>query len=908
MSKFTSIIKILYANVNSYIPKKHIINNIIEKNHINCTLFVETKTKNTSNTKYKNWDVLQIDGNIVNNNVRGGNLVQIHPGLKMRKDNPPRINNPLCEATHFTIPFLEDKLHIFLVYIHPTANIEQTIFTKAALYKYCVIIGDFNVNRNKQKQLNNFLENSTFSKANTPPTFHMANNPDTTPDILLYTNNLKNNIEKIETHPDIGSDHSAIEISINLNRKIENQEEKINNYNKCNMEEVNNTMTKYIEDIQYVPMNKDTIRQFNEKLTKTIMENTPKEQVKYYTYKLPPYIIRMIKNKRKMYRDYLNNPNEDYKRHINNYNKDIQKLIRQYKENNWMETCNEINKQQGKNYWQQIKRMTQYKPHQKLPVLEKNNKTYNTDQEKVQLFAEHFRETYMENNNPQFDDVQYEDVNNWYETYFSENLVPDTKEIDEKTYFEILYKGKNTAPGHDNITKNIIRKLNYEIHLYIKKIYEYCLNHSYFPPEWKHGILITIPKPNTDHTNVNNYRPITLLSVVGKNFEKIIKTTLHNEVGHVIPGYQFGFREKCSTIHPLTIITSNIQTAKLGGQCSAAIFLDIHKAFDSVWHRGILYKLMLTNCPKGLLFLLKDFLSARTVQVKINNNFSQNITIQQGVPQGSPLSPFLYNIYCHDIYNFNLDPEYLNLNSYILQYADDTALVCHNKNISKTVEALQQLMNKTIIWFNKWRMKPNPLKSQYIVFNHKASPSTPTITIDNNTIYCQSEVKYLGVTIDNKLNFNKHVKLIKKKCITRSRHFRSLTYKNQGISKKTAAHIYTSICRPILEYSHPLYLNARRPVRKNLEIAETTTLRSITKTRHPRNPLHNPPNTLLYEITQITPINQRLKSLTTKFAKEEHNIEIIQPLCKIRDQGIPRRRKYPELSLWENITSLNNLL
>lgn len=887
-------------------PKKHIINNIMDKNRINCSLFVETKTKNTSNTKYKNWDVLQFDGNIVNNNVRGGNLVQIHPGLKMSKNNPPKINNPLCEATHFTIPFLDDKLHIFLVYIHPTANIEQTIFTKAALYKYSVIIGDFNVNRNKQKQINNFLENSNFTKANTPPTFHMANNPDTTPDLILYTDNLKNNIVKIDTHPDIGSDHSAIEISINLNKKIEDKEETRINYNKCNIEEVNNIMTKYIEDTQHVLMNKDTIKQFNEKLMSTILENTPKVRVRYFTYNLPPYIIRMIKNKRKMYRDYLSHPSEDHKRHINNYNKDIQKLIRQFKENNWVETCNEINKHQGKNYWQQIKKLTQFKPHHKLSVLEKNNRVYNSDPEKVELFAEHFRETYTENNNPQFDHTQYEEVNNWYETYFAENPVPDTKEIDEETYFEIIHKGKNTAPGHDNITKNITRKLNYEIHLHIKRTYEYCLNHCYFPPEWKHGILITIPKPNTCHKNVNNYRPITLLSVLGKNFEKIIKTILQDEVGHVIPRYQFGFREGCSTIHPLTVITSNIQTAKLSGQCSAAIFLDIHKAFDSVWHHGMLYKLMLINCPKYMLFLINDYLCDRTVQVRINDNLSQNITIQQGVPQGSPLSPLLYNIYCHDIYNFNLETEYLNLNLYILQYADDTALVSHNKNIYRTVEALQQLMDRTLIWFNRWRMKPNPLKTQYIVFNHNASPNTPTITIENNTIYCKPEIKYLGVTVDNKLNFNKHTKTIKKKCITRGRHFRSLTYKNRGINKQTAAHIYSTICRPILEYSHTLYLNTRRPVSKSLQIAETSTLRSITKTRHPRNPLHNPPNNLLYQITQITPINQRLLSLSIKFAKEEKNIEIIQPLCKSREQAAPNRRKYPEITLYEHITALNN--
>ena len=123
----------------------------MERNNINCALFVETKTKENSNTRYRTWNVLQFNGNVVNNYTRGGNLVQIDPTLKMKKENPPRINNPLNEVTHFTVPFQGDKMHIMLVYIHPTSSIEETIFIKAALYKYCLIIGDFNVNKTRTK-------------------------------------------------------------------------------------------------------------------------------------------------------------------------------------------------------------------------------------------------------------------------------------------------------------------------------------------------------------------------------------------------------------------------------------------------------------------------------------------------------------------------------------------------------------------------------------------------------------------------------------------------------------------------------------------------------------------------------------------------------------------------------------
>ena len=293
----------------------------------------------------------------------------------------------------------------------------------------------------------------------------------------------------------------------------------------------------------------------------------------------------------------------------------------------------------------------------------------------------------------------------------------------------------------------------------------------------------------------------------------------------------------------------------------------------------------------------------RFLRVKVNSEYSTNFLTQQGVPQGSPFSPLLSNIYCHDIYT-NEDHNTFNDNLYILQYADDTALVSHNSSITSTITKLQQLMDRTLTWFNLWRLKANPLKSQLIIFNHTQTNNSPTISISGQIVENRPITNYLGMHLDHKLNFNHHTKLVKKKCIIRAKHFRSLTYKNKGINKKTAAHIYKSICRPILEYAHPLYLNCRKPAIKNLEVAETSTIRSVTKIRHPGNPLHNPPNNLLYQTTNIKPISQRLIHLSTKFAKNEQTLSAIQPLCKTREQHRPRY-KYPEKTILELIEELN---
>lgn len=102
-----------------------------------------------------------------------------------------------------------------------------------------------------------------------------------------------------------------------------------------------------------------------------------------------------------------------------------------------------------------------------------------------------------------------------------DNVADNQYSVEEDEYWEIINQGKNTAPGHDYVTKNLIRQLDLRIHKYIIRIYEYCMRKRFFLDEWKIGTIVTIPKPGMDHSKAANHRPITLLPVLGKNFEKL---------------------------------------------------------------------------------------------------------------------------------------------------------------------------------------------------------------------------------------------------------------------------------------------------------------------------------------------------------------------------------------------------
>ena len=242
-------LKIIYDNINGYASKKKLMHYFTQTNEIDCIMCVETKLKDNI-SPFQDWNIVQQKGNILNTKIRGGALVQANPEVKMGKANPPVINNYPNNCIHVTFPFRKTKIHIFLVYIHPTSEIEETILTKASLYEYSIIIGDLNPNARKKQQIDFFIQNTEFVKLYTPPTFIMANNPSSTPDIILCTKNIETQI-KTSITTDLGSDHHGILWTLELGglpSKEQGTKEVKYNLQKCNMFKVNQGMLEFLQE------------------------------------------------------------------------------------------------------------------------------------------------------------------------------------------------------------------------------------------------------------------------------------------------------------------------------------------------------------------------------------------------------------------------------------------------------------------------------------------------------------------------------------------------------------------------------------------------------------------------------------------------------------------------------------
>jgi hypothetical protein len=176
----------------------------------------------------------------------------------------------------------------------------------------------------------------------------------------------------------------------------------------------------------------------------------------------------------------------------------------------------------------------------------------------------------------------------------------------------------------------------------------------------------------------------------------------------LIPQHQNGFRQHHSTTLQLKIVSKYVVLGFERKKYTAAAFLDVSAAFDSVWHDGLLYKLKLSGIPHYLYHTVKSFLQERTFQVRMGSTLSDKKKISAGVPQGAILSPTLYNIYCFDLPS----PTY----AYLSTYSDDTMFATQHSDLDTAITHLQACINELTNWYSKWKLAVNARKTEAEIF------------------------------------------------------------------------------------------------------------------------------------------------------------------------------------------------
>lgn len=275
----------------------------------------------------------------------------------------------------------------------------------------------------------------------------------------------------------------------------------------------------------------------------------------------------------------------------------------------------------------------------------------------------------------------------------------------------------------------------------------------------------------------------------------------------MLPNEQFGFRSAHSTSHQLVRVAEHVSHSINLRQSTGMFLLDIEKAFDAVWHEGLLHKLLSKNVPVELVKLIRSYLSGRSFRVFIGNTCSQPRTIPAGVPQGSILGPFLFILYVHDI------PKQPHTS--LACFADDTASLTSSSDEDLIISRLQLFLNGLKSYFQKWKLKLNETKTEAIMFSRKHKSPSRTLKIGEHSIPWQDSVKYLGVTFDKRLRWTKHIGDLKIKGISAMIGLNPIFNRRSYLSPSTKLRIYTTLVRPCLTYACPVW-NTTCPTTINL--------------------------------------------------------------------------------------------
>lgn len=381
-----------------------------------------------------------------------------------------------------------------------------------------------------------------------------------------------------------------------------------------------------------------------------------------------------------------------------------------------------------------------------------------------------------------------------------ENHLSKPFSIDElTTAINLIKKGK--AAGFDGIFPELIKGLGTSSLSWLLSFYNNILISGVIPKEFKRAKIIAILKPGKPADNPTSYRPIALLSVCYKLFERLLYNRIQPLIEDHLPKEQGGFREKRSCCDQVLALTTHIEVGFQNRQKTGVAFLDLSAAYDTVWKDGLVHKLHKVIPNKKVVNLIENMLSDRKFRVFIGERNSKTRVLNNGLPQGSVLSPLLFNLYTSDLPATRARK---------FMYADDLALAVQHNEFEEIERTLAADLSTMDSYFKKWRLCLNPLKTEVSCFhlnNHQKS-RVLHVNLNGNLLKHNFQPVYLGVTLDTSLTFRNHLDKTKQKLKTRNNVLNKLAGTNWGANASTLRTTALALVYSTAEYCCAVWKNS----------------------------------------------------------------------------------------------------
>ena len=707
-------------------------------------------------------------------------------------------------------------------------NLEDTI--QKCHHSNIVVVGDFNAKSPEWLPSDSsniagrelapvFLQLGLRQCVSTPTRLLSDGRLDSLLDLVIT--NVPQLVLSTETLPPLGSsDHLCVfcELDLSVHQKVNNSttRRRIWRYDRVDFEDLNSILVNadWDQALQTEDVN-DAFSMWTSKFFGIVAQHIPSKIVKKIKPKNPyvtPEIETAIKAKRsalrKLRKDTTAETQDKFKQLRNRVTHLLRKSERAHATKLFRQARLQPSETASKSFWQHMKEVQGKSKQTVIPKLISNDITATTDLEKAEVLNGFFSsQTILPNCGTSLPDKLSLPQN----TRSFNTLHTTPKEV-----FDILsHLKKGKAPGIDDITPDLLRLCAKGIAESLSALFNKSFASSTFPTQWKMALVVPIFKKG-DKCNPSNYRPISLLPVLSKVLERVVHEKLSNFLRPWLIKNQSGFKKADGTVPQLVRLTQEWSNAVDDGRYVAAVFFDLKKAFDRVWHEGLFVKLRAAGIEGAALRWLVSFLADRHQMTMVNGTMSTSAKLFAGVPQGAILSPLLFSIYMNDI----PFPKSTNL------FADDTSSFVTDSVPSLLESKLQERTDSLSIWFAKWHLTVNPTKSAVMVFrSRKMQAVNICITVDSHQVPQVSHHRHLGVTFSDTLGWTSHVDTIVRAASAKVGFLRRL---RKRLNPLIMRQLYITCIRPSLEYASIAWGGLTRRDEEKLEKCNRSAARLIS--------------------------------------------------------------------------------
>lgn len=521
-------------------------------------------------------------------------------------------------------------------------------------------------------------------------------------------------------------------------------------------------------------------------------------------------IKKSVKKKYKMFKRFLETENSrdyhDYVKTRNEVSKAIKKSKKQYEKN----IASKV-KENPKAFWKFVN--SSRKCRENVSALQKEDGFLATsDKDKADILINFFSSVLIEEDTTDIPDIQPAERTSKHIT----DINITKKDVKEK----LMNLNPNKSPGPDKMYPRVLKELNEELSTPLSNLFNKSLKEGKLPDDWKLAEITAIFKKGK-RSSPNNYRPVSLTSIICKIMESFIRDAVqtHMEESNLYSNCQHGFRKGKSCTTQLLEVMDDFTNYVENGQDFDVIYLDFKKAFDSVPHERLLMKLKSYGIEGRLSIWIKDFLFDRLQYVRVGNETSNTKKVTSGIPQGSILGPILFLIFINDL------PDSVKSVSYI--FADDTKVY----NTTDKGDVLQEDLISLQEWSNKWKLYFNCTKCHCLHIGNK-NPKRDYHFKSNEgkqSIPKCKEEKDLGIVFDESLKFDKHIESI----VNKANNVIGLIKRNFFfINEIVFLHLYKALVRPHLEYGQIVWSPRYIRQSKKIENIQRRATKLVPNIRH----------------------------------------------------------------------------